>query len=118
MLFNTFVIFIANYSLLSDTMLSSNLYNFHTLSLNSLASSSTDVSSVIAMKCIIFDNLLQTTKIAYFPATNSSFVIKSTVRCIHGFSGILLNFSFPAGTSILFSFTSTYHTSPCIFPPS
>jgi len=85
MLFNSFVISVANYSLLSDTMVSGNLYNFYTLSLNSLSSSFTDVSSVVAIKCIIFDNLLQTTRIAYFPATNSNFGMKSTVRCVHGF---------------------------------
>ena len=47
-------------------------------------------------------NQSQTTRIASFLATTSNFMMKSTVRCVHGFSGISLNFNFPAISSILF----------------
>ena len=114
MLFNSFIISATNYSPLSDIMLSGNLYNFHTLSLNSLASSSTNIPSIVATKYVIFDNLSQTTGIASFPAINGNFVIKSTIRCVHSFFRTLLNFSFLASTFVLFficwhiSYPSTY----------
>jgi len=38
----------------------------------------------------ILNNLLQTTRIASFLAINDNFLIKSTVRCSHGFFSILL----------------------------
>jgi len=87
---------------LSDTMLSSNPCSFHVLSLNSLASPFADVPSVIATKCVIFDNLSQTTRITSLLVTNGNFVMKSTVRCVYGLSRTSLNFSFLAGTSVLF----------------
>ena len=83
MLFNSFVISATNCSLLSDTILSGNLCNFHTLSLNNCTNPFADVLSVVATEYIILDNLLQTTRIASFPATNGNFVIKSTVRYIY-----------------------------------
>ena len=101
-LFSSFVNSTANCGPLSDTTLSSNPCSFQMLFLNSLASPSTDISSVIATKCVILNNLSQTTRIASFPATNDNFVIKSTVRCVHSLSGTLLNFNFPIGISILF----------------
>jgi len=110
-LFNSFVSFTVNYGLLSKTTLSDNPYNFYTLSLNSLASSSTNVSSVIAIKYIL-DNLLHTTKIVSFPTTNSNFMMKSTFEYIYSFSSILLNFNFSVGTSVLFFI---YHNYPNIF---
>ena len=84
------------------TTLSSNPCNFHTLSLNNLANSSANVPSVIVTKCIILDNLSQTTKIISFLATNSNFVIKSTIRCVHSFSSTSLSFNFPTGAFVLF----------------
>ena len=72
MLFNSFVISTANCSPLSDTILSGNLCSLHTLSLNNLANPSADVPSIVATKCVIFDNLLQTTKITSFLVNNSS----------------------------------------------
>ena len=102
MLFNSFIISAANYGSLSNTILSGNLYNFYMLFLNNLTSPSTDVPSVVVTKYVIFNSLLQTIRITSFPATSSNFVIKSTIRCIYSFSGISLNFSFSAGTSILF----------------
>ena len=98
-LFSSFVNSAANWEPLSDTTLSGNLCNFHTLSLNNLF---TNVLSVVATKCVIFDNQLQTTKIVFFLATISNFVIKSTVRWVYGFSSTLFNFNFPAISSILF----------------
>ena len=67
MLFNSFIISAANCGLLSNFILSGNLYNFHILFLNNL-NPFTDVPSVVATKCVILNNLLQTTKIAFFPA--------------------------------------------------
>ena len=100
-LFNFFVNSTANCIFLSDTTLSSNSCNFHMLSLNSLTNLSTIISSVVTIKCVILDNLLHTTKIVYFPATNGNFVIKFTVKCIHGLSSILFAINFPTSTSIL-----------------
>jgi len=72
------------------------------LFLNNLANISANIPSVVATKCIILDNLLQTTGIASFPATNGKFEIKFTIRYVHSFSGTLLNFNFSTDTSILF----------------
>ena len=95
MLFNSLVISAVNCGPLSNTILSGNLYNFHILSLNNLANSFAEVSSVVATKCVILNNLLQTTRIAFFLATNSSFVIKSTIKYIYSFSRTSLSFNFP-----------------------
>ena len=102
LLFSFFVNFTANCGSLSNTTLSGSLYNFHMLFLNHLASSSANVLSIIATKCIILDNLLHTTKIVFFSLINSNFVIKSTIKYIHGISDISLNFNFLADASILF----------------
>ena len=91
-----------NYGSLSNTILSGNLCSFHTLPLNNLTNPSTNVSSVVVTKCVIFHNLLQTTRIASFSATNSNFMMKSTVKYIYGFSSTSLNFNFSADISILF----------------
>ena len=108
MLFNFLVNSAVNWGPLSDTMLFSNLYNFHTLSLNNCANPPTDISSIVATKCVILDNLLQTTRITFFSATNSNFVIKSTIKYIYGFFSILLKFNF---LTLLFysSSSDTYH---------
>ena len=98
-------------------MLSSSLCNFHTLSLNNFASLFADVHSVVATKCAILDNLLQTTRIVSFPATNSNFVLKSTIKCVYSFSGTLLNFNFPAGISTLF-FILWHISHPSIYFPT
>ena len=100
--FSSFINSAVNCGSISDTTFSSNPYNFYILFLNNLANPSTDVSSIVATKCVILDNISQTTRIAFFLATNSNFVIKSTVRYIYGFSGTSLNFSFPATSSVLF----------------
>ena len=105
-LFNFLVNSTANCGFLSDITLSGNLCNFHILSLNNLAKSSTNIPSVAATKCAILDNLLQTTKITSIPTTNSNLVIKSTIECIYSFLGILFAISFPTSTSI---FSSTCH---------
>ena len=102
MLFSSFVNSTANCNLLSNTMLSKNSCNFYMLSLNNLANSSTDICSIIATKCVIFNNLLHTTKITSFPANNSNFMMKFTVKCIHSLSNTSFNFNFTAGTFILF----------------
>ena len=59
--------------------------------------------SVMATKYTIFDNLLHTTRIAFFSTTNSSFVMKFTIRYVYGFSGILFAISFYTGIFVLFS---------------
>ena len=100
-LFNSFINFATNWGPLSDTTLSGNLYNFHILSQSSLANPSTEVPSIIATKYIIFDNWLQTTRIEFFLAIISNFVIKSTVRWVHGFFGISLNFNFSTTVKIV-----------------
>ena len=100
---------------LSNTILSGNLYNLHTLSQNNFTNSFANISSIVATKYIILDNLSQTTRIASFLATNSNFIINSTIRCVYGFSGISLNFNFSTGISVQFFILwhiphpSTYH---------
>ena len=104
-LFNFFINSTANYGLLSKITLSGNLYNFHILSLNSLAKSSTDILSVITIKYVILDNLSYTIRIISFPTTNSNFVMKYTIRYVHSFSDTSLNFNFPL---ILLSDSSSF----------
>ena len=106
--FNSLVISTANYSPLFNTILSSNLCNFYILSLNNLANPFTNVSSVIATKCVILDNLLQTTRTTSFFATNGNLVIKSTIGYAHSFSGTLLNFNFSISTSVYFLSSNIY----------
>ena len=101
-LFNSFVISTANYGLWSNTMLSGNLYNSYMLSLNNLTNSSTNISSIVTTKCVILDNILQTTRIAFFLATNGNFGMKSTIRYVYSFSRTSLSFNFPVRASILF----------------
>ena len=101
-LFNSLVNSAVNYGLLSDTTLSGNPCSLHALSLKSLANPFAIVSSVVATKCVIFDSLLQTTKITSFPATIGNLVIKSTNMCVHSFSRTSPNFNFPATSSVLF----------------
>ena len=101
-LFNSFIISTINYGSLSDTILSSNSCNFQILTLNNHTNSSADIPSIVAIKYIILDNLSQIIRITSFSATNNNFVMKSTIRCIHGFSRISLNFNFSASPSILF----------------
>ena len=100
--FNFLVNSAANYSLLSKITLSSNLYNFHTLSLNNLANPSTNISSVITTRYAILDNLLYTTKIAFFSAINNNLVIKFTIKHVYNFSSTSFAINFSAGTSVLF----------------
>ena len=79
-LFSSFVNFAMNWGPLSDTTLSSSLYNFYMLSLNNLTKPSTNIPSVVTTKYVILDNLSQTIRIMSFPATTSNFMMKSTVR--------------------------------------
>ena len=66
-LFNSFVNFATNCSPLLLITLSSNLYNFYTLSLNSLSKiPSTNATFVVVTKYVIFDNLSHTTSIISF----------------------------------------------------
>ena len=84
-LFNSLDISVANYSFLSNIILSGNLCNFYTLSLNNYTTISTNISSIFATKCVILDNLSQTTRITFCPATNSNLVMKFTIKCVHSF---------------------------------
>ena len=81
-LFSSFVNSTENFGPQSDITLSGSPCNFYTLSLKSHTNPSANVSSVVATKYVILDNLLQTTRIASFPATTGNFVIKSTIRCV------------------------------------
>ena len=101
-LFNSLVNSAANCSPLSDTTLSSKPCSLYILSLKSLANPSADIPSVVTMKCVIFDSLSQTTKIASFPPTTSNLVMKSTDICVYSFSGTSPNFNFPTISSVLF----------------
>ena len=109
-----FVSSATNCSPLSNITLSSNSCNFHTLSLNNLTNSSTNISFAVVTKCAIFDNLLHTTRIVSFSATNGNFVMKSTIKCAYGISSISFTINFSTGISVLFfiiwhkSHSSTY----------
>lgn len=70
--------------------------------LNNLAKSSADVSSFVATKCAIFDNWSHIIRIMSFSTTNSSFVMKSTVKYIYGFFGISFAINFHTSAFILF----------------
>ena len=72
------------------------------LFLNNLTNPSANVSFIVAIKYIIFDNLLHTTNIVFFPTTNSNLVIKSTIKCVYDFSSTSFVINFPAGASVLF----------------
>jgi len=101
-LFSFLVNSIINYSPLSEITLFSNLCNLYTLSLNNLASPSADVLFIIAIKWVIFDNLSKTTKIISFSTTNSNFVIKPTVRCVHSFFSTSFAINFSISVPVLF----------------
>ena len=83
-------------------VLSGNLYNFHILFLNNLASFSTNVFSVVGIKCTIFVNLSTTTKIELYSCTNSNLVMKSAEIYTQGFSRIEFDISFSASCSVQF----------------
>jgi len=117
MLFSSFVISTTNCGLLSDIILSGNLYSFYILFLNNLTNPSAKVSSVMATKCAIFDNLSHTTRIVSFSVTSSSLVIKSIIKYVHDFSRILFAINFSVSTSILF-FILWYRLQPSIYIPT
>ena len=87
---------------LSKITLFSNLCNFYTLSLNNLTNPFADIPLVVATKYAILSNLSYITRITFFSTTNSNLVIKSTIKCIYGFSGTLFVINFSAGISVLF----------------
>ena len=115
-LFNSFINYNAKWGPLSDTTLSGNPCNFHTLFLNNLANPSIDVSSMVATKYVIFDNQLQTTRITSFPAITSNFVMNSTIRYVYSSSGTSLNFSFQLSPPSYSSSSATNCTLLHIFP--
>ena len=67
MQFNSLIIPATNCGPLSEMMLSGSPCNFQTLSLNSQASPSALVLSIVDMKCAIFVNLSTTTRIELYP---------------------------------------------------
>jgi len=67
MQFNSFIIPATNCGPLSEIMLSGSPCNFQMLSLNSRASPSALVLSVVGTKCAILVNLSTTTKIVSYP---------------------------------------------------
>ena len=99
--FNSLINPTINCGPLSKIILSGSPCNFYTLSLNSLASPSTDIFSVVGMKWTIFVNLSTTTKIELYPWTSSNLVIKPAEIYIQGLSGIELGINLPTGYSIL-----------------
>ena len=72
------------------------------LFLNNLANSSADIHFIVITKYVIFDNLLHTTRIIFFSATNSNLVIKFTIKYIYGLFDISFAINFPTSISILF----------------
>ena len=115
--FNSLVSSAANWGSLSDTILSGNLCNLYTLSLKTLVNPFAVIPSIIAIKCVIFDNLSQTTKMASFPATIGNLVMKSTKICIYSFPGTSPNFTFPATSFVLF-FICWHKSHPFTYCPT
>jgi len=70
------------------------------LFLNNHANPLTDISSIVATKYVILDNLLYTTKITFFPAINSNLVMKLAVRCVYSLSNTSFTISFSISVSI------------------
>ena len=103
-LFNSLINSAANCGSLSKMILSGSLYNFYILSLNSLASSSADVFSVVEIKWTIFVNLSTTTEIESYSWASGNLVIKSTKIYVQGLSGIELGIDLSAGCSVQFLF--------------
>ena len=85
-LFNFFINSTINCNPLFDIILLGNLCNFYILFLNNLANPFTGVLFIVTTRCVILGNLLHTTNITFFPATNSNFVIKSTIMYVCSFS--------------------------------
>jgi len=85
-------------------ILSGNPYNFYTLSLNNLANSSTDVFSIVEIKCTILVNLSTTTRIESYSCASGNLVMKSTEMYAQGFSRIEFGINFPASCSMQFLF--------------
>jgi len=98
-LFSSFVIPAANYSLLLNIMLSNNSCSFYTLFLSNIVNLSTNILFIIAIKYTILDSLLYTTKIVFFAG---SFVIKSIVKYIYDFSKISFVINFSTSISVIF----------------
>ena len=71
-------------------------------SLNSLASPSADVFSIVAMEWAILLNWLYTIKIVSYSYVKGSLVIKSADMWLYGFSGIVLGISFSTRALLLF----------------
>jgi len=101
-LFNSYITPVTNWGPLSEMILSGNLCNFYTLSLNNLANPSTNVFFIVEIKYTIFVNLLTTTRIELYPCTSGNLVIKSTEIYTQGFSGIEFGINFPTGYSVQF----------------
>ena len=116
-LFNSLVNSATNCGPLSNTTLPGNPCNFYTLSRNNLANPSTDVPSVVATKCVIFDSQSHTINIASFPATTGNLVIKSTVRYAQGFLAPCLISTFLLVPLSYSSFSDINHILPHTFPP-
>jgi len=72
-----------NWRLLLKIILLGSLCSFYTLSLKGFTNTSTTVFSIVTTKCVIFENILYTTKIALFIVTNSKFVIKFTIKSVY-----------------------------------
>jgi len=62
---------------LSEIILLGKLCNFQILSLNSHASPSALILSVVGTKCAMFVNLSTTTRIESYPCTKGNFIMKS-----------------------------------------
>ena len=93
-----------NCSFLSEIILSDSLYNLYTLSLNSLASPSANIFSIVEIKWTIFVNLFTTTKIELYFWANSNLVIKSAEICVQGLFGIELGINLSTGYFVWFLF--------------
>ena len=85
-------------------MLSGRPCNFHILSLNNHANPSTDVFSVVGIKCTILVNWSTTTRIESYSCAKGNLVMKSADIYAQGFSGIEFGINLSAGSSMWFLF--------------
>ena len=120
--FNSFIKSTVNCGPLSEIILSGNPCNYHTLSLNNLASPSAVVFSVVSKKYTILVKWSTTTSILLYPCAKGNLLIKSAEIWPKALSGIKFGINFPAGCSVWFllfwqtSHPSTYRFTSLVTP--
>ena len=101
-LFNFLIKSTTNYDPLFEIILSGNLSNFHTLSLNNLTNSLAIIFSVVTIKCNIFKNLSHIIKIESWPLNTCSRKIKTDKSARKTMATCISRLYYKASISALF----------------